>query len=590
MTTRELKDALTIASASQYGVVKLDTEVPDVARVAALEAAQGGGDASSGVSYLVSGGSVVWQSGYTYRVSPATYYLRGTLLTSAQTDVTLGAAHATLDRIDVIVADSDGTIAVVAGTAAAAPAEPAIDPFDQLQLAIVSVPANTTQPTITRVTIYDEGSGGEWAATAGGSGFNVASTSNPLSGTKTIEATAVGSGASVTLTPSPARTLANTAVLSFGLRSKAAWPSKRGLSLYFRNSSGARVGNAVTLAQGAFGLDTTQTTTYQQVAIGMSAFAVPDTTTITDLRIDVTGSGGTFGFYLDTILLDNTAPRANTTPQIPLASPTATGTVKTTTRESDPTVYTATEVDDLLASAGGGDSTTTATYASRPAAGNAGDLFLPSDGVAIERDNGTTWAPWGPLFPLTAPVSGDFAWVNQGGATVDTTHGGVILRTDGSGSTNLRIRKKAAPSTPYTIDLAFIPNFAYQASSSQNVGFVWRQSSDGKLHAVALGVTNANDITLWSTKYTNPTTFSAHYSGFPITATALFYGGGPIFFRAADNGTNRVFSISANGQTWFQIDSQGSGDFLTANEVGFFVSDNAGSVATGMTLLSWKET
>ena len=62
---------------------------------------------------------------------------------------------------------------------------------------------------------------------------------------------------------------------------------------------------------------------------------------------------------------------------------------------------------------GGGDSSYTAAYGSRPAAGNDGDLFLPNNGFYLERDTGAAWVPWGPIHPLTAPISGDFAILEQ---------------------------------------------------------------------------------------------------------------------------------------------------------------------------------
>ena len=61
------------------------------------------------------------------------------------------------------------------------------------------------------------------------------------------------------------------------------------------------------------------------------------------------------------------------------------------------------------------------SYADRPAASGAGNLFLPSNGFEVDRDNGSAWSPWGPLFPFTAPVDGDFSWVNQTSASVTAT-------------------------------------------------------------------------------------------------------------------------------------------------------------------------
>lgn len=234
------------------------------------------------------------------------------------------------------------------------------------------------------------------------------------------------------------------------------------------------------------------------------------------------------------------------------------------------------------AGGGGGDSSYTAAYGSRPAASNDGDLFLPNNGVYLERDTGAAWVPWGPLFPFTAPVDGDFSWTNQGGASVVTTQGGIYLLAPANAGASLRIRRKAAPSTPYTITAAFAASILNL--SNQRAGLCFRQSSDGKLVIFYLLATNAA-FTLQTDKFTNETTGSATYSS--IAANAM--RGPVVFLRIADNGTNRICSYSTDGQNWIQIHSVGRTDFLTADQVGFFVSEESNSVAAGMTLLSWKE-
>lgn len=55
--------------------------------------------------------------------------------------VTVTAAHATLERIDLVVADADGTLQVLAGTPGGAPASVA---SDQVLLATVTIPATDT--------------------------------------------------------------------------------------------------------------------------------------------------------------------------------------------------------------------------------------------------------------------------------------------------------------------------------------------------------------------------------------------------------------------------------------------------------------
>jgi len=242
----------------------------------------------------------------------------------------------------------------------------------------------------------------------------------------------------------------------------------------------------------------------------------------------------------------------------------------------------------LTITGGGGNSTSTGAAGSEPGSPATGDLYLPNNGVVIERYSGAEWTPWGPIYPLKAPIDANYAWVNQGGATKDLTSGGIFLQTDATGSTNIRIRKKAAPSTPYTITICFIPHFIVTTSAdSQNMGLLFRESSSGKLHTFVYATQNNAELQLWSTKWSDPQNFTGHY--FANTYTPMLRSGGPVFMRIADDGANRICSYSNDGQHWQVVDTQGRTDFLTANEVGFFVSNNGTGRATGMQLLSWVE-
>lgn len=232
-------------------------------------------------------------------------------------------------------------------------------------------------------------------------------------------------------------------------------------------------------------------------------------------------------------------------------------------------------------SGGTGNLTNTTAVGSEPGSPSAGDLDFYSNGVSLTRYSGSAWTPWGPIFPFTAPVDGSFAWINQGGASVDTTNGGIYLLAPASASTNLRIRKKSAPATPYTITAAIAP-FMYGVAN-QAIGLAFRQSSDGKLAVLAL-FSNATQFGLASYKYTSATAFSASY------VNNLMVWGNVIFLRITDNGTNRICSYSNDGQHFITIHTVGRTDFLTADEVGFFADTETASFASAINLLSWKET
>jgi hypothetical protein len=255
-------------------------------------------------SFLVSGGQVVWVTGYQFSVSAATYYILGTLYTSAAQTITLTAADPSDDRLDVIAVDDSGTVVKVDGVASGTPSVPNIDLGTELQLAIVLVSASTTQPvTATTELVYADNAGSptEWNWTTSGSGFNVNSTNNPRSpSTHCIEGTTVAAAAYAqgqigtgTITP------ANYDQLVCYIRSKAAWTNKRGLQINLL-SSGVVVGAAVAINRtGSFGFNSTVTGSYQQVAIPISSFAVSPSQTINQIRF--TDFGGSIGFYLDDI-------------------------------------------------------------------------------------------------------------------------------------------------------------------------------------------------------------------------------------------------------------------------------------------------
>lgn len=251
-------------------------------------------------TFLVSGGQVVWQSAYTFLVSAATYYIAGVLYSSAQQSIALDSADPTDGRIDIIAVDDTGTVVKITGTPAAQPSEPDVDPGSQLKLAIVLVEAGSTSPTVSSTLLYAEqiGAPTEWDWSSSGAGWALGSLTNPRGGTKAIEATNVSSGAYVqgqigsgTFDP------ATVEQLVIYIRSKATWANNRTMVITLRNA-GVQVGQAVAIAHGQFGFDSSQIAGYQQIAIPMPQFAIASGALITQVRLTRAGSS-TLGFYLD---------------------------------------------------------------------------------------------------------------------------------------------------------------------------------------------------------------------------------------------------------------------------------------------------
>jgi hypothetical protein len=233
------------------------------------------------------------------------------------------------------------------------------------------------------------------------------------------------------------------------------------------------------------------------------------------------------------------------------------------------------------ASGSGGNVTSTGAAGSEPGSPSSGDLYLPSNAYGLERYSGSAWAPWGPIFPLTDPSLQTWAWVNQGGATVTATKTGIALVAPAdSGPYNFRIRKKSAPSTPYTITAALLLSFAPGASNSFG-GLLWRESSSGKLVTVLLGSVTTEQI--YVAKWNSETSFSATYANVAMACRSL------IWVQIADDGTNRTVALSADGQHFAQYHTVGHTDFITPDEVGFFANSNLTDASMTTTLVSWKE-
>lgn len=453
-------------------------------------------------SFLVSGGQVVWESDYIFSVSAAAYYIGGVLYASAADSVTLGAADPTDDRIDVIAVDDAGAVVVIAGTAAAQPSEPDIDPGTQLKLGIVLVTAATTAPpAATSELLYADNAGSptEWNWTASGASIDVDSTNNPRSGTKSIEGTAVVAGVYAqgqigtgTFDPN------SVGLLVIYVRSKAAWANKRGLQVTLR-LAGVLRGIAVNIERtGTWGFDSSVTGSYQQVAIPTSQFAIPQGTLIDQVRI--ADFGGSIGFYLDDLSFQGGAT----------AQP-----VNGITQEQADARYRRLSVPLVLSSAAdvSGDlplanlaqASAASRFLVRGSAGGAGDWQEGTFGAGMTL-TGTVLSASGSVASNVRTVG---VTVDGGGAVITTGQKGYIqcpvtgtitkwtLLADGAGDLEFDVTKDAFGSFPPTTSIV--------ASAPPEVA----------------GVDSATDSTLtgWTTSVTAGDVFGFEVVGTPATVT-----------------------------------------------------------------------
>ena len=235
---------------------------------------------------------------------------------------------------------------------------------------------------------------------------------------------------------------------------------------------------------------------------------------------------------------------------------------------------------------GGGadDPTYTDTYANIPAASEDGALFFPSDGFEMYRDDSAAWTGWGSIFPLTEPPSAGWSWVNQGTASVSSTAGGIEIYAPGVGAdlANHKCRVRTAPAPPYTITALLMFDGTYADYAAY--GLTFRESGTGGLHALHTFLDKGVTTYLSSMKFASPIAYTAAYVHYwPPLDTGVV----PLFLRIEDDNTNRICSISMDGQRFYAIHTIGRTDFLTADEVGFYCVPSPGP--SSVRLMSWVE-
>jgi hypothetical protein len=406
---------------------------PLTSRVEVLEGQITQPGAPSG-SFISTGGQVSYTGeGLDLVVSAAEYTILGAAHASPETPISLAAADPVLDRVDAIVLTTANTVVVVEGTPAEAPVLANIDPFTQILTRFVSVPAGAvTLPGITRTLVYAENAGtggGEWAAT-GSAAIAVGADVDPLTGVTHIQATAAGTGASLTFAPAAPVDLSAAGLLVLNLMPTAAWPKGRGLTVFFRNADAQRVGRAVVISAGAYGFQA-GLINYQLVAIPMGDLALPDGTLVTDLRMEVSGSGQTIGWRMDDVAVEEGSlePPAS---GVPFATRFVHGIVRTDVTRADPQVYTSESADDRF----GLRLLPIKVIAAGPYAFVLEDLrqYLAfTSAAAVAATMPPNVFPIGALVPFRQVGAGAITLVEGAGVTI-TPKDGQTLVSDGPGS------------------------------------------------------------------------------------------------------------------------------------------------------------
>ena len=179
--------------------------------------------------------------------------------------------------------------------------------------------------------------------------------------------------------------------------------------------------------------------------------------------------------------------------------------------------------------------------------------------------------------------STDFTWVNQGSSTVtDNAGGSIFLSAPTATGENVRLLKRSAPSTPYTLYASFSPNMNDTAGlPSCGIGF--REDSSGEL--IGMAISNSNELAVY--KWNSPTSFNSN-----LKTRQFWTPANPWWLGIEDDGTDLKFHVSTDGGINFhEFASEGRTVFMAGgpDEIMFFVNNGNIGENVNMTLFGWIE-
>ena len=233
---------------------------------------------------LLSGGAS-FLSGLTYNVTPLEYLINGEIYTSSMTQVTTSTGDTTYDRIDLIIADTNGDVTILEGTASENPVQPDVDETTQIVIAIITVPVGTTIISIEETLVYGENIGlpTEWTGytnsytieldysgvTYGGSSKAIRFNLTP----NTYQASFYYNDVFDTTTKN---------TLQFKVYNPVVWTTSQRLNIKLTSLAGVQIGSTVQLYHGKYGFSRYLVGTWQTISIPISDF-VPSTNLISRL-------------------------------------------------------------------------------------------------------------------------------------------------------------------------------------------------------------------------------------------------------------------------------------------------------------------
>ena len=230
-------------------------------------------------------------------------------------------------------------------------------------------------------------------------------------------------------------------------------------------------------------------------------------------------------------------------------------------------------------------------YANKPAAGVKGRLFLPTDGLFLEYDDGAAWHQYGPFRRFKAPPQTGWSWINQGNATA-TFNGGALMLEDpdlDANSPQLRLYVRPLGAGTTTI----IAAFSYNGIVSMNgprAGFCMRDvggADDGNFSTIGYRLTYSSQTPLLEyVNYTSPTAVESNPS---LDGRNLWPSWRVFWIKFEWAGTDKRFHYSVDGVNWIRWDSVSFGSYNTPSQFGIFIDPLNNFQKISMSLIHWEE-
>jgi hypothetical protein len=225
------------------------------------------------------------------------------------------------------------------------------------------------------------------------------------------------------------------------------------------------------------------------------------------------------------------------------------------------------------------------TQGTRPAAGTAGRIYLPTDGYYPSYDTGAVWVPqtqMGSSISVANPPAYTAFTKLTGGAP-----DGATLVADGDGLlfTQMGVADANTHSAAYLIGTVpvgaytWVVGFELIAQTYLNyrqMGLVLMAGNDTNADYVnfAYQCNTTGLPTIAMAKWTAINTYSAAYttlSGAPISTR--------LWFKWQDDTVNRIASVSTDGRNWKVIHTVGRTDFITPTYCGLYSQPSATSLS-----------